>query len=284
MPQRLLLLVLLLLLPACTGSMLPPPAEGASRFTILTWNINYGRDLDGKPNLDRVAELIKREQPDLVALQDVYIEPGTGGINQAVYLAELTGLNHNFTGHSPHDKRTDVDSAVLFREKLYHKGRLDLSYEKPNGRRTSLAIGEINRKIDYAFPAEFGSLNLGDRADTHDTSFIDVIHSHYLRFNYKYFPNLLAGTFNFEFGDKGYQRMLKGKGWVDAAAAAGNPQPTYPADNPNKRADYVFYRHAKYLKLIDARVLNEPGLSDHRPLVVVLDYFPPDLDDPALRE
>ena len=104
------------------------------------------------------------------------------------------------------------------------------------------------------------------------------------------FPQLdanLSGSrrrLRFDFGDMGYQRMIRDKGWVDAAAAAGNPKPTYPADAPTRRAGSIFYRHAPYFKIVDARVLNEPNTSDHRPLMVVLDYNPQTKQAPSASQ
>ena len=63
-------------------------------FRVMTYNIHHGEGLDGKVDLQRIAELIKREQADIVALQEV--DKGvqrTARRDLPAELAALTGLS-----------------------------------------------------------------------------------------------------------------------------------------------------------------------------------------------
>jgi endonuclease/exonuclease/phosphatase family metal-dependent hydrolase len=40
-------------------------------LTVMTYNIHQGRDAGGVLDLDRIADVIRSQQPDLVALQEV---------------------------------------------------------------------------------------------------------------------------------------------------------------------------------------------------------------------
>ena len=50
-----------------------------------------------------------------------------------------------------------------------------------------------------------------------------------------------------------------------------SPLLTYPSGKPAKQIDYVLYRPAARWKEVEARVIDEPVASDHRPLLVVLE-------------
>jgi endonuclease/exonuclease/phosphatase family metal-dependent hydrolase len=51
----------------------------ASTIRIVTWNIRGGVGLDGRFDLDRIVRLIKRTEPDIVALQEVDSRRSMGG-------------------------------------------------------------------------------------------------------------------------------------------------------------------------------------------------------------
>jgi endonuclease/exonuclease/phosphatase family metal-dependent hydrolase len=53
--------------------------DRAGSVRIATWNIRGGVGLDGRFDLDRIVELIKRTAPDIVALQEVDSRRGTPG-------------------------------------------------------------------------------------------------------------------------------------------------------------------------------------------------------------
>jgi endonuclease/exonuclease/phosphatase family metal-dependent hydrolase len=84
-PVRTLFLVTLFFgLAGCRTASKPQiPAS----FRIMTYNIRHGEGLDGKIDLLRIAEVIKREGADIVALQEVdkgveRTARGAGGIDR----------------------------------------------------------------------------------------------------------------------------------------------------------------------------------------------------------
>ena len=58
--------------------------------------------------------------------------------------------------------------------------------------------------------------------------------------------------------------------WRDAAA--DHPAPTWPAGNPQMRIDYVLIRPGSAWRVVEATVIDETVASDHRPLLVVLEW------------
>ncbi|MFC5446870.1 endonuclease/exonuclease/phosphatase family protein [Paenibacillus aestuarii] len=73
------------------------PATPAS-FTIMTFNIHHGEGLDGKVNLYRIADLLKQQHADVIALQEVdRYRLRSGFVDQAGELAALLGMHVVFS-------------------------------------------------------------------------------------------------------------------------------------------------------------------------------------------
>ena len=64
---------------------------------VMSYNVHVGIGMDKKIDLPRIAEVIKRERPDLVGLQE--IDRGverTGRVDEIAELARLTGMHYAF--------------------------------------------------------------------------------------------------------------------------------------------------------------------------------------------
>src|SRR3954447_16208752 len=86
-----------LLLDSCS---LSHEQREAVTFRAMTYNIHHGEGLDRKIDLVRIAELIKRERADIVALQEV--DKGverTGRRDLPQELASLTGMTCVFSNN-----------------------------------------------------------------------------------------------------------------------------------------------------------------------------------------
>src|SRR5690606_41483172 len=82
------------------GSTTVHPAEDAAAletWRIVSYNIRHGRGADNEVDLERTAAVLRRLDPDVVALQEV--DQGvarSGGEDQAARLGELLGMHHAF--------------------------------------------------------------------------------------------------------------------------------------------------------------------------------------------
>src|SRR5690606_2840765 len=73
------------------------PRVEEQKITVLTYNIHHGEGMDGKLDLERIANVIRSVNPDLVALQEVDRKTQrSAGVDQAEELARLTGMRHVF--------------------------------------------------------------------------------------------------------------------------------------------------------------------------------------------
>lgn len=60
--------------------LLTVDVNGQSTLRLMSYNIRHGAGLDGRSDFERIAEVIKREHPDVVALQEVdSVTRRTGG-------------------------------------------------------------------------------------------------------------------------------------------------------------------------------------------------------------
>ena len=75
----------------------PDPGTRPDTVRILAYNIHHGAGMDEILDLERVADLIRRVDPDLVALQEIdSATVRTGRVDQAAELGRLTGLTSLF--------------------------------------------------------------------------------------------------------------------------------------------------------------------------------------------
>lgn len=90
-------------------------AAEPSRLRVLCYNIHYGQGTDGRYDLERLAAVINKAKPDLVALQEVDVGvKRSGRVHQAQQLAELTGMAVRF-GPTQHYEGGLFGNAVLTR-------------------------------------------------------------------------------------------------------------------------------------------------------------------------
>ncbi|SON55690.1 Endonuclease/Exonuclease/phosphatase family protein [Hartmannibacter diazotrophicus] len=106
---------------------LPRPVPPAS-IRLMTWNIHGGIGPDGVFDLDRIAALIEKHAPDLVALQEV----DTRGRGPQA-LARLHGIHgpssgHRAEAHTITAEDGDYGNVLLSRWPLVRSARHDLSH------------------------------------------------------------------------------------------------------------------------------------------------------------
>src|SRR5882724_9651944 len=82
-------------IPAARSSSPLAPARGKLR--VMTYNIHVGVGMDKRLDLQRIADVINQEHPDLVGLQEV--DRGvtrTQSVDEIAELARLTQMEYAF--------------------------------------------------------------------------------------------------------------------------------------------------------------------------------------------
>src|SRR3954469_26042110 len=86
-------------LPEIAVSAMP-----ACSLRLMTYNIHSCVGNDGRLSVDRVADVIAKMQPHVVALQEVDVgQARSGGSNQCELLARRVGMDFLFSPARPHD-------------------------------------------------------------------------------------------------------------------------------------------------------------------------------------
>ena len=264
--RRLLPLTVILatVLAACAAAH----ADAPLRLRVLTYNIQHGAGMDNKIDLPRIAEVIKRAQPDAVALQEVDNKTARSkGVDQAAELGRLTGMHAAF-GKAMDLQGGQYGEAVLSRFPLAKIENHPLPHTAGREPRAALAV-QITPADDRSTIMFIGT-HLDHQGDALRLKQAEEINKLVANDD---MPAVLAGDFNAEPDSPPIKAILQR--WTDATADA--PQKTWPADKPTEKLDYVFFRPAGAWRVVEKRVIEETAASDHRPLLVVLEYvFPKD--------
>lgn len=242
----------------------------------MTYNIRGCVGSDGRCRPDRIAEVIRRERPDVVALQEVDVgQTRSGGLDQARHLAELTDLSAHFTSareagggrygnailtHHPYELRAEGILPVRrgeVRAAQWLRLSLGLSHLDVVNTHLSLHFWERWAQARALFiddptlpsvqhPAPFPAL----RGDLHRLVLCG---------------DLNAGAFSPLY-------FLLRRRLLDAQRAGGRTaRPTWPAHLPLLRLDYVWTgRDFGVENVVVPRDQLTRSASDHLPIVVDL--------------
>ncbi len=239
------------------NSHVAPPVA----IRVMTYNIHHGRGLDERVDLDRIAKLIRDQNVDLVALQEV--DKGTertGGIDIAADLAGLTGMHFVF------EKNIDFQggaygNAILSRQPILSSTNLHYQMLRPGEQRGLLSADiEIGGRL-----ITFAATHLDYRPDPAERinnmgeieEFVSASGKN---------PVIIAGDFNDQPGGAVYSRMTGTfiDAWVEGGSGDGF---TYSSEVPTKRIDYVYLFPKMSWSVKSADVLSSDA-SDHLPLVI----------------
>lgn len=235
------------------------PAASQATLRVAAYNIRHGLGVDGEVDLERIADVLRPLDADVITLQEVdrRVER-TNGIDQARRLGELLGMEAHFGDFMPY-QGGEYGMAVLSRFPVLGvtNVRLPDGDEPRTALEVRVAVGQRGRPVSvvgihfYRTPEERRA-----QADVLTRYFADVGH-----------PVVLAGDFNSRRGDI-VLRGLREDGWL--IVEKDGDADTFPADVPDREIDFVMLRPGSAFEIVEHRVIDEPVASDHRPLLVVL--------------
>lgn len=241
-------------------------ADKPTVIRVLTYNIKHGEGIDGKLDLSRAVRVIKSENPDLVALQEV--DNGTkrsDRVDQPKVLGELTGMQVVFGANIDYEGGK-YGNAVLSKLPIVRSQNHPL----PN-----IYNGEQRGvfEIEVKLPGSDSSLLLlathfDFRQKDHDrVASASVINE--LVASRGNVAALLAGDLNTDPDSRPIHELQKL--WQRTNS---NTMLTFPASLPARQIDYIFYYPAPRWCVLETKVLDEPIASDHRPVLAVLKLCP----------
>jgi endonuclease/exonuclease/phosphatase family metal-dependent hydrolase len=251
--------------PIAAGCAAPPAPV---RVRVLTYNIHHGEGNDGVLDLERLARVIREANPDLVALQEV--DEGTvraGGVLQVQELGKMTGMEARFGEAMPFDGGS-YGEGILTRFPLVSAVNHALPVSEGHEPRAALVVHVRPPGTDRGF------LFIGTHLDHTQETSERVAQARRIRDRlaaHDALPSILAGDLNAEPG-RTPMAVLEQE-WTRIPTG-----PSYPSVDPEFEIDHVLVRPANRWRVIETRVIDEPDVSDHLPVLVVLEWLPKSLE------
>ena len=239
-----MLLLALLILSSC------------GRISVMSYNIHAMRGMDKVVDTERIAAVIKKENPDLVALQEVdMFTERSGGIDAIAILEEGTGMQGVFMKTFDY-QGGEFGNAVLSKFPIIGQELIRLpSREKYEPRLMMM----VSVRLDNGDTLHFYATHLDHHRQDSDRpiqmkKIVSVIEND----RYK---TILAGDLNCQPGSDPLI-MLE-----NVLTRCTSDELTYPADDPYWTIDHIYYSEDRGLKDLGLKVIPEKVASDHRPIV-----------------
>jgi len=226
------------------------------RLRVLTYNIRHGLGIDGRQDLSQILPVLSGSHADIICLQEV--DKGllrSGFANQAAWLGARLGFHAAFESNFGLPL-AGMGNATLSRWPSYStwnkklpsdgepRGLLCVQVDHPEAGRvaffnTHWGLSEAQRLEQAQVCA--GQVNGAGK------------------------PCVLCGDLN-AIPDSTELMMLMREAQLQDAGP--NNAPTFPADEPESKIDYVLF--TRQWSLVEAQVLDS-GASDHLPLLAELE-------------
>lgn len=234
----------------------------SKRLRVMTYNIHVGVGMDKKLDLQRIADVIIKEKPDLVGLQEV--DRGvkrTEGKDEIAELAKMTHMDYAFA-HNLDYQGGQYGVAMLSRFLLNN-----IEHRMFENKREAERRGLLRAQVD-----------VGGKLVNFVTTHLDYQYADGRLFETEQMlkfledtngPLIVVADMNDKPSGEAYKLMSSSfsDGWLAGGAKSNGF--SYPADKPVKRIDYVFYK-GDGLKAKKARTI-ETLASDHVPVIVDLE-------------
>ena len=234
--------------------------EGEKKVSrVLAYNIKHGRGMDGKLNLERTAETIRKLSPDIVALQEVDNKcKRSGGVDQAAWLGEKLGMHHAF-GKFMDYQGGEYGMAVLSKYPIIRSE----AHRLPDGAEPRCALEievEINGKR-----ASFVSIHLDWTKEALRLAQAKVLIEKLADWDH---PVFLVGDFNAQRDSETLATLSEH--WTALKKAEGVA--TFPSDDSRIEIDFILVPKGSAWEKFESEVIDEPVTSDHCPVLSILPF------------
>lgn len=237
----------------------------AHNLKVLSYNIHHANP-PSRPDfidLNAIAQVIKRAEPDVVALQEVDVNTGRSGpYNQASALAKRTGMKHFFFAKAIDYGGGAYGIAILSRYPMQNKRQYALpSNPDTGGEPRILAMADI--QLPGQQMITFACTHLDAQKDP-ENRLMQIQKINELVQETQY-PLIIAGDFNATAGSEVIKILDE-----TFTRTCNTCDPTIPAENPTKAIDFIAYKPKNRFEIQKHQVIQEPYASDHAPVFSVL--------------
>lgn len=238
-------------------------ANAPATIRVLTYNIHHGEGRDREFDLSRLGRVITSVQPDLVALQEVDVGTArASGVNQVGELAQLTGMHAQF-GKAMDYMSGGYGVAVLSRWPFLSTQNQALPGSPDREPRTGLTVQVRAGKGGAVL--QFTSTHFDQASPEDRLAQAEYLNELLIRDDV---PGILAGDMNAR-PDTDVMKIFQ-PWWIEVQPV--DPASTTAPPRPLLRGDHILYRPGGSWLPIESRFIDETVASDHRPLLVVLEW------------
>ncbi|SNB46306.1 endonuclease/exonuclease/phosphatase family protein [Geobacter sp. DSM 9736] len=241
-----------------------------ANFTVMTYNVHSSIGMDRKISPRRIARIISRFRPDVVALQE--LDMGlrrTKMIDQAHFIAERLCMEYHFQSCMQVEDG-GYGNAILssLPMRLVKGGALPLHphYNNKEPRGAVWVEVQAGGEPVQVVATHFG-LNWQERIFQAET----ILGPEWLGHSECRTPVVLCGDLNAMPRSAAYRRLARSLHDVQRVVKGKRPQPTWPVLFPFLRIDHMFV--SSDLAVEDVLVPRTPlttVASDHLPMIVTI--------------
>jgi endonuclease/exonuclease/phosphatase family metal-dependent hydrolase len=256
---------LIVAVAALAAFLFPDQARAQDRATvrILAYNIKHGEGMDQVIDLERAARLIDSLDPDIVTLQEIdSAVDRTSRVDQATRLGELAGMHSAFGGFFDYQGGR-YGMALLSKQPFVDVA----NHRLPDGAEPRTALAGRVRVGEPPVEILVVGIHLYATAEERYVQaerLVEVLADETA-------PVILAGDFNSR--PRSEVMALLARSWQIPDKGADHL--TFPSDAPDREIDYIMYRPPELFEVLDLRVIHEPLVSDHRPVLIELRLLNP---------
>lgn len=232
----------------------------------MSYNIHHANppEKPGLIDIDAIAQVIRREQPDLVGLQEVDVNTKrSGSINEAKLLAEKTGMFYHFFKSIDYDGGA-YGNAILSKFPISNAGGMALPQVIKAEER---ALIWVNVTLPNQQKLLFSNTHL-DAGKANENRIVQM-KAIIEKLQGISDPVIIVGDLNSE--PKQEPINLLDQYFVRSCIT--NCGFTIPQKNPKKTIDYIALKGAKW-EVDSHRVILEPYASDHLPILTTYKIAP----------
>jgi endonuclease/exonuclease/phosphatase family metal-dependent hydrolase len=242
--------------------------KAARRMKLMSYNIRIASPPSkgwGFTDLPAIAGVISREQPDLVALQEVdaFTDRSGKGSHQARELGRLTGMEFHFA-KAIDRSNGDYGVAVLSRYPIEkaESFRLTTISGHPEAETRAAAVVTVRTPAGRVVFVSAHLDHLSDTDRAHQTRQLNEILGRYQKW-----PVIVGADLNAVPTNTVIDQLKLQKACTDCPL-------TFPADKPDRTLDYLMMnkRALKKFERVRYVAVSERYASDHLPLVMEINF------------
>lgn len=231
---------------------------------VLSFNILHGSTTRGDFNLDVLANLIREENPDFVAMQEVdFMVNRSKKYDLVTELGWRTKLAPIFARAMKYDGG-EYGEGVLSRFSFLTTRNVALPFISGEEPRAALEVVAILPSKDTIAFVGTHFAHEGEAGRVQQAQKVNEV------FSTNTYPTILAGDLNATPGSDPINILEQM--WTSTYDKE-NPEYTFPSDHPRLKLDYVMFYPNNRWKILECKVIKDSVASDHCVYAVTLELL-----------